>query len=58
MNKNENTAPEQDLITQKLKSLYNSVQDEEIPERFLQMLEQLDQAEEAANKSGKDTSSE
>ncbi|MFC0244079.1 NepR family anti-sigma factor [Falsochrobactrum ovis] len=29
----------------KLKALYSSIQDEEIPDRFLELLEKLDQAE-------------
>ncbi|MBO6813864.1 MAG: hypothetical protein JJ891_03310 [Rhizobiaceae bacterium] len=44
-----------DLINDKLKSLYKSVQEEEIPERFLNMLEQLDQAEQRAAADDQDT---
>ncbi|AXS40213.1 NepR family anti-sigma factor [Breoghania sp. L-A4] len=35
-------------ITQKLRAFYDSVQDEGIPDRFLDLLEKLDQAEKAA----------
>ena len=38
---------EQALITEKLKIFYNSVQEEAIPDRFIQMLEQLEKAEQA-----------
>lgn len=37
-------------ISQKLKALYNSVQDEAIPDRFLDLLERLDAADKAAEK--------
>jgi len=36
-----------DAITKKLRSYYSNVQDEGIPERFLDLLEQLDAAEKA-----------
>jgi hypothetical protein len=36
-------------IGAKLRALYYSVQDEGIPERFLDLLERLDQAEQKAN---------
>ena len=35
-------------ISQKLKALYDSVQDEAIPDRFLDLLERLDAADKAA----------
>ncbi len=35
-------------ITQKLRDLYESVEEEGIPDRFLELLEKLDQAEKAA----------
>ncbi|WP_303619490.1 NepR family anti-sigma factor [Mariluticola halotolerans] len=35
-------------ISQKLRELYSSVQEEAIPDRFLDLLEQLDEAEKAA----------
>ena len=35
-------------IPKKLKEYYNSLQDEAIPDRFLDLLERLDQAERAA----------
>lgn len=35
-------------ISRKLAELYNSVQDETIPDRFLDLLEKLDEAERAA----------
>lgn len=56
MNKYKDAPEKQDLITSKLKALYNSVQEEEIPDRFLQMLEQLDEAEAASKKSDQDNS--
>ena len=40
-------------ISRKLKELYDSVQDEGIPERFLDLLERLDAADEAARAAGK-----
>ncbi|WP_075998087.1 NepR family anti-sigma factor [Salaquimonas pukyongi] len=40
------------IISQKLKAYYASVQDEGIPDRFLDLLEKLDAAERSA-KSGK-----
>lgn len=47
-------SPEQQTqITQKLRELYDSVQDEGIPDRFLDLLEKLDEAEKAANASAK-----
>lgn len=38
-------------IPKKLKEYYDSLQDEAIPDRFLDLLERLDQAEQAAIKS-------
>jgi len=40
-------------IAQKLKALYTQTEQESIPDRFLDLLEQLDEAERAANASGK-----
>ncbi|TLP49290.1 hypothetical protein FDK21_06715 [Cohaesibacter sp. CAU 1516] len=40
-------------IAQKLKALYTQTEQEAIPDRFLDLLEQLDEAERAANASGK-----
>lgn len=37
-------------IPKKLKAYYDSLQDEAIPDRFLDLLEKLDQAEKAATK--------
>lgn len=37
-------------IPKKLKAYYDSLQDEAIPDRFLDLLEKLDQAEQAASK--------
>jgi hypothetical protein len=37
-------------IPKKLKAYYDSLQDEEIPDRFLDLLERLDQAEQAATR--------
>lgn len=37
-------------ISRKLREYYDSVQEETIPDRFLDLLEKLDEAEEAANK--------
>ncbi|MBD1549559.1 hypothetical protein HK439_25160 [Labrenzia aggregata] len=42
----------QETITQKLREYYDSVEDEGIPDRFLDLLEKLDEAE---KKAGKDT---
>lgn len=39
-------------ISEKLRELYDSVQDEGIPDRFLDLLEQLDEAEKKASGSG------
>lgn len=36
-----------DRIGQKLRAYYDSIRDEEIPERFLDLLERLDEAEKA-----------
>lgn len=44
-----------DLINEKLKSLYESVQEEEIPDRFMRMLEQLEEAERQSSNSDQDT---
>jgi len=54
MNKYDDNAQKQDLITEKLKALYTSVQEEEIPDRFLQMLDQLDEAEKAMDSANQD----
>lgn len=54
MNKYDDNAQKQDLITEKLKALYTSVQEEEIPDRFLQMLDQLDEAEKAMGSAQQD----
>ncbi|MCP1199739.1 hypothetical protein NIM86_09985 [Notoacmeibacter sp. MSK16QG-6] len=35
-------------ISQKLRSLYEAVQEEAIPDKFLDLLEKLDQAEQAS----------
>lgn len=40
-------------ISRKLKALYDSVQEEEIPGRFLDLLEKLDAAEQSAKADGK-----
>lgn len=56
MNKYKDGPEKQDLITSKLKALYNSVQEEDIPDRFLQMLEQLDEAEAASKLNSQDPS--
>lgn len=40
-------------ISNKLRALYDSVQDEAIPEHFLELLENLDKAEKAANPADK-----
>lgn len=37
-------------IPKKLKAYYDSLQDEAIPDKFLDLLEKLDRAEQAANK--------
>ena len=42
-----------DAITRKLRSFYSSVQDQGIPERFLDLLEKLDDAERNNPESGK-----
>lgn len=39
-------------IAQKLKALYTQTEQEAIPDRFLDLLEQLDKAEQAANSLG------
>lgn len=54
MNKYDDNAKKQDLITEKLKALYTSVQEEEIPDRFLKMLDQLDEAEKAMSADNQD----
>ncbi|WP_412057300.1 NepR family anti-sigma factor [Bartonella sp. DGB2] len=46
----------QSEIAEKLKQFYTGIQEEEIPERFLDLLEKLDQAEEAAEESSKEGS--
>lgn len=56
MNNCDDEAQKQDLITQKLKALYTSVQEEEIPDRFLQMLDQLDEAEKVSTAKNQDKS--
>lgn len=58
MNKYDDDGQKQDLITEKLKALYTSVQEEEIPDRFLKMLDQLDAAEEAMSASTMDKKSD
>jgi hypothetical protein len=40
------------IISLKLKALYNSVEEEGIPDRFLSLLEQLDEAERKQGKKG------
>lgn len=40
----------QETITQKLREYYDSVEDEGIPDRFLDLLEKLDEAEKKAQK--------
>ncbi|WP_172891480.1 NepR family anti-sigma factor [Cohaesibacter sp. ES.047] len=42
-----------DAISQKLKALYTRTEQEAIPDRFLDLLEQLDDAERAAKKVSK-----
>lgn len=54
MNKYDDNVQKQDLITEKLKALYTSVQEEEIPDRFLKMLDQLDEAEKAMDSANQD----
>lgn len=54
MNKYDGNGQKQDLITEKLKALYTSVQEEEIPDKFLQMLDQLDEAEKAMDTASQD----
>lgn len=45
----------QETITQKLREYYDSVEDEGIPDRFLDLLEKLDEAEKKADETaGKD----
>ncbi|WP_428700036.1 NepR family anti-sigma factor [Stappia sp.] len=39
-------------ITEKLREFYDSVQDEDIPDRFLELLERLDEAEKKVSGSG------
>ncbi len=41
-----------DAISRKLKLLYNAVEEEGIPDRFLDLLEKLDLAERAATNRG------
>ncbi|MBB4302715.1 hypothetical protein GGD81_001751 [Rhodobium orientis] len=38
-----------EAISRQLKSLYSSLEQEQIPDRFLDLLEQLDEAEKAAS---------
>lgn len=40
--------PSHDHITQKLREFYDQVQDEAIPDKFLDLLERLDEAERKA----------
>jgi len=40
----------QETITQKLRQYYDSVEEEGIPDRFLDLLEKLDEAEKKAGK--------
>ncbi|WP_249691106.1 NepR family anti-sigma factor [Stappia sp. WLB 29] len=42
-------AASQEYITQRLRELYDTVQEEGTPDRFLDLLEQLDEAEKAAS---------
>jgi hypothetical protein len=42
-------AASQEYITQRLRELYDTVQEEGTPGRFLDLLEQLDEAEKAAS---------
>ena len=44
--------PGHDHITQKLRELYETVQDEGIPDKFLDLLERLDEAERKASDGG------
>jgi hypothetical protein len=44
--------PGHDHITQKLRELYETVQDEGIPDKFLDLLERLDEAERKASGGG------
>lgn len=47
-------AASQEYITQRLRELYDTIQEEGTPGRFLDLLEQLDEAEKTASeKSGK-----
>ena len=47
------TSDPNEAISRQLKSLYSSLEQEQIPDRFLDLLEQLDEAEKAASgKSG------
>jgi hypothetical protein len=55
MNKYDDNTQKQDLINQKLRALYTSVQEEEIPDRFLKMLDQLDEAEKAMSADNQDS---
>ncbi|WP_158215810.1 NepR family anti-sigma factor [Notoacmeibacter marinus] len=41
-------------ISQKLRSLYEAVQEEAIPDKFLDLLEKLDQAEQASRSTSDD----
>ena len=41
-------------ISEKLRQFYTSVEEQEIPDRFLDLLEKLDQAENAAGADAKD----
>jgi len=38
-------------ISRKLRALYDSVQNEDVPDRFLDLLEKLDEAEKSSGKS-------
>jgi len=49
MTKPDDSSKEQSLITAKLKSLYESIQNEAIPDRFIDMLEKLEEAERRAD---------
>lgn len=44
----------QETITQKLREYYESVEDEGIPDRFLDLLEKLDEAEKKADETAED----
>ncbi len=43
----------EEAISRRLKALYNAVEQEEIPDRFLDLLERLDAAESASTRKAK-----